>query len=209
MLAIKSLLLIKYMVSAPLPMYPLTEPCSASPLKGSATCNTSLDLETRLDDLVGQLMSHATLAERAGLLQNTAGQVDGLHIAAYNWWFVVRPYCYEFTIFACVTDRERSLSTPCEIRRNEALHGVAGEGAIAVAGVGACFHTGGILSKKKCATSFPAAVTTACSFNRSLVRAIGSAVGTEARVFSNLGHAGLTFWTPNVRNDFFLASWIV
>jgi hypothetical protein len=29
-------------------------------------------------------------------------------------------------------------------------------------------------------------------------QAIGSAIGTEARVFSNLGKSGLTFWTPNV-----------
>ena len=98
------------------------------------------------------------------------------------------------------TERPANLPHLSEPHRNEALHGVAGEGAIAVAGIGACFHTGGVLGKKKCATSFPAAITTACAFNRSLVRAIGSAVGTEARVFSNLGHAGLTFWTPNVCN---------
>ena len=41
-------------------------------------------------------------------------------------------------------------------------------------------------------------ITTASSWNTSLFHAIGQVVGTEARAFSNLGHAGLTFWAPNV-----------
>ena len=48
------------------------------------------------------------------------------------------------------------------------------------------------------ATSFPQVITTASSWNTSLFHAIGQVVGTEARAFSNLGHAGLTFWAPNV-----------
>ena len=51
----------------------------------------------------------------------------------------------------------------------------------------------------KCPTSFPAGITTSCSFNKTLFRAIGTVVGEEARVMSNAGIAGLTFWTPNVR----------
>ncbi len=50
----------------------------------------------------------------------------------------------------------------------------------------------------KCPTSFPAGITTSASFNRTLFRDIGSAIGTEARVMSNVGIASLTFWTPNV-----------
>ena len=51
---------------------------------------------------------------------------------------------------------------------------------------------------KKCPTSFPAGITTSASFNRTLFHEIGTAVGTEARVMSNVGIASLTFWTPNV-----------
>ena len=81
---------------------------------------------------------------------------------------------------------------------NEALHGVAGDGAASAGlSIGACFSQG-LLRPKKCATSFPAAITTASAFNTTLMRAVGSAIGTEARAFANLGHTGLTFWTPNV-----------
>ena len=53
---------------------------------------------------------------------------------------------------------------------NEALHGFAGEGAAAAASVSnaACYGEG---DNRTCATSFPAHITTASSFNRSLVRA--------------------------------------
>jgi beta-D-xylosidase 4 len=48
------------------------------------------------------------------------------------------------------------------------------------------------------ATSFPQVIGTASSFNATLWAAIGAAVSTEARAFSNVGHAGLTFWAPNL-----------
>lgn len=48
------------------------------------------------------------------------------------------------------------------------------------------------------ATSFPQIVSTSHSFNRSLFAAIGEAISTEARAFSNVGNAGLTYWTPNL-----------
>ncbi|XP_073294678.1 probable beta-D-xylosidase 5 [Primulina huaijiensis] len=48
------------------------------------------------------------------------------------------------------------------------------------------------------ATSFPTPITTAASFNQSLWKKIGQAVSTEARAMHNLGHAGLTFWSPNI-----------
>jgi beta-D-xylosidase 4 len=44
------------------------------------------------------------------------------------------------------------------------------------------------------ATSFPQVIGTAASFNATLWSAIGAAISTEARAFSNAGHAGLTFW---------------
>lgn len=79
---------------------------------------------------------------------------------------------------------------------NEALHGVAGAESLAVAGLGACFKTKA--GQKRCATSFPAAITSSCSFNKTLFEAMGTAIGIEGRVFNNLVHAGLTYWTPNV-----------
>lgn len=70
---------------------------------------------------------------------------------------------------------------------SEALHGVASSPGID-------FDAAGF----KSATSFPQVIATSMSFNRSLYRAVGRVVATEARAFSNKGHAGLTFWTPNL-----------
>jgi beta-glucosidase-like glycosyl hydrolase len=69
---------------------------------------------------------------------------------------------------------------------NEALHGV---------GISPGVHfDAGVPS----ASSFPQVISTSHSFNRSLFKALGAAVATEARAFSNAGHAGLTYWTPNL-----------
>ncbi|KAK7844929.1 putative beta-d-xylosidase 5 [Quercus suber] len=48
------------------------------------------------------------------------------------------------------------------------------------------------------ATSFPTPILTTASFNESLWNTIGKAVSTEARALYNLGHAGLTFWSPTI-----------
>ena len=48
------------------------------------------------------------------------------------------------------------------------------------------------------ATSFPQVISTAQSFNKTLFNSIGSTIGKEGRAFHNSGHAGLTFWAPNV-----------
>ncbi|XP_022893830.1 beta-xylosidase/alpha-L-arabinofuranosidase 2-like [Olea europaea var. sylvestris] len=48
------------------------------------------------------------------------------------------------------------------------------------------------------ATSFPCPITTTASFNQTLWKTIGQVVSTEARAMYNLGHAGLTFWSPNI-----------
>ena len=74
-------------------------------------------------------------------------------------------------------------SPPLSPRRwNEALHGVAISAGVVFA------------APTPSATSFPQVIGTASSFNASLWSAIGAAVSTEARAFSNVGHAGLTFW---------------
>mmetsp|Transcript_2385 Transcript_2385/g.3460 ORF Transcript_2385/g.3460 Transcript_2385/m.3460 type:complete len:774 (+) Transcript_2385:147-2468(+) len=68
----------------------------------------------------------------------------------------------------------------------EGLHGVAHSPGTAFQG-------------ETAATMFPQVETTSRSFNRSLFRMIGNAVGTEARAFVNLGlSSGGTYWTPNV-----------
>jgi len=41
-------------------------------------------------------------------------------------------------------------------------------------------------------------ITTAMSFNRSLWKATGALIGTEARALMNLGKAGSDFWAPVV-----------
>nr|GMD08228.1 beta-xylosidase/alpha-L-arabinofuranosidase 1-like [Ipomoea batatas] len=72
---------------------------------------------------------------------------------------------------------------------SEALHGVSdiGDGATQ-------FSEDGVPG----ATSFPMVITTAAAFNESLWRRIGEAVSSEARAMHNLGHAGLTYWSPNI-----------
>ncbi|CAH9130659.1 unnamed protein product [Cuscuta epithymum] len=70
---------------------------------------------------------------------------------------------------------------------SEALHGVS------YIGPGTKFS-----SLVPGATSFPAPILTAASFNRDLFKSIGQVVSTEARAMYNVGLAGLTFWSPNV-----------
>jgi xylan 1,4-beta-xylosidase len=48
------------------------------------------------------------------------------------------------------------------------------------------------------ATSFPAPILTAASFDGALMKAIGRVVGTEGRAFGNHGFAGFDFWAPNM-----------
>jgi len=73
----------------------------------------------------------------------------------------------------------------------EALHGV----------VSHCYKN------ETCPTSFPHALAAAASFNRSLWRAIGDGISTEARALNNLGtaddigagpYAPLLLWAPNL-----------
>ncbi|KAI8018674.1 putative beta-D-xylosidase 5 [Camellia lanceoleosa] len=70
---------------------------------------------------------------------------------------------------------------------SEALHGVARTGP------GVHFN-----ATVPGATSFPAVILSAASFNRSLWLKMGRVVSTEARAMHNVGLAGLTFWSPNV-----------
>eukprot|EP01059_Diplonema_ambulator_P010303 TRINITY_DN202_c0_g1_i2.p1 TRINITY_DN202_c0_g1~~TRINITY_DN202_c0_g1_i2.p1 ORF type:complete len:747 (+),score=228.62 TRINITY_DN202_c0_g1_i2:37-2277(+) len=69
---------------------------------------------------------------------------------------------------------------------SEALHGVASSPGVSFA------------QPTPNATSFPQVITTAASYNKTLWGTISSAISTEARAMNNVGHAGLTFWTPNI-----------
>lgn len=71
---------------------------------------------------------------------------------------------------------------------SEDLHGVAGS-------PGVIFTSSG---KYSYATSFPQPILMAAAFDDALIRAVGGVVGTQGRVFSNDGRAGLDFWDPNV-----------
>ncbi|KAL4625833.1 hypothetical protein ACB092_05G053200 [Castanea dentata] len=70
---------------------------------------------------------------------------------------------------------------------SEALHGLSN------AGPGTFFD-----NSVPHATSYPTPILTTASFNESLWNTIGKAVSTEARALFNLGHAGLTFWSPTI-----------
>ncbi|CAI4218474.1 unnamed protein product [Parascedosporium putredinis] len=47
------------------------------------------------------------------------------------------------------------------------------------------------------ATSFANPILLSAAFDDDLVREIATVISTEARAFSNAGHAGLDYWTPN------------
>ncbi|WVZ71483.1 hypothetical protein U9M48_020068 [Paspalum notatum var. saurae] len=70
----------------------------------------------------------------------------------------------------------------------EALHGVSDVGP------GGTWFGGAVPG----ATSFPLVLNSAAAFNESLWRAVGAAVSTEIRAMYNLGHAELTYWSPNI-----------
>ncbi|XP_027094957.1 probable beta-D-xylosidase 5 [Coffea arabica] len=71
---------------------------------------------------------------------------------------------------------------------SEALHGVSD------VGTNTTFFNDNIPG----ATSFPTPITLAASFNKSLWKAVGQAVSTEARAMNNFGQSGKSFWSPNI-----------
>ena len=68
---------------------------------------------------------------------------------------------------------------------NEALHGVASS-------PGVNFNSSGDFSY---ATSFPQPILMGAAFDDTLINEVAAVVSTEARAFSNVGRAGLDFWT--------------
>ena len=73
---------------------------------------------------------------------------------------------------------------------SEALHGVANSAGVRFqTPLGANFSS---------ATSFPAPISIAASFDDPLTGQIAAVVGTEARAFINGGHAGFSYMAPNI-----------
>ncbi|TQN67666.1 putative exo-1,4-beta-xylosidase bxlB [Colletotrichum shisoi] len=73
---------------------------------------------------------------------------------------------------------------------SEGLHGLASSPGTRFSG-----RRGGNFSH---ATSFPQPIVLGSAFDDELVRAVGHAVSTEARAFSNHGRSGLDLYSPNI-----------
>ncbi|KAI1761818.1 glycoside hydrolase family 3 protein [Hypoxylon sp. FL1150] len=71
---------------------------------------------------------------------------------------------------------------------NEALHGVGYS-------VGVVFEPSGEWSH---ATSFASPILLSAAFDDDLVYTVADTISNEARAYSNFGHAGLDYWTPNI-----------
>ncbi|KAK6949596.1 hypothetical protein Daesc_009679 [Daldinia eschscholtzii] len=71
---------------------------------------------------------------------------------------------------------------------NEALHGIGFSPGVSFAQSGEFSY----------ATSFASPILLSAAFDDDLVHAVAEAISTEARAYSNSGHAGLDYWTPNI-----------
>jgi beta-D-xylosidase 4 len=72
---------------------------------------------------------------------------------------------------------------------NEATHGVGSAPGVQFTSKPANFSY---------ATSFPAPILTAASFDDALIREIAQVIGREGRAFANIGFSGFDFWAPNI-----------
>ncbi|KAF5348440.1 hypothetical protein D9757_005937 [Collybiopsis confluens] len=81
------------------------------------------------------------------------------------------------------------LGLPAYTWWSEALHGVAGSPGVSFTAAGTNFSF---------ATSFPAPILLSAAFDDQLINDVATVISTEARAFNNFGHAGLSFFTPNI-----------
>ncbi|KIK68702.1 glycoside hydrolase family 3 protein [Collybiopsis luxurians FD-317 M1] len=81
------------------------------------------------------------------------------------------------------------LGLPAYTWWSEALHGVAGSPGVSFTAKGTNFSF---------ATSFPAPILLSAAFDDPLINSVAAVISTEARAFNNFGHAGLSFFTPNI-----------
>ena len=153
-------------------------PCKSTEFSRLPFCDSTLDIESRVADIMSRIPDDEKLG--------SAGQC------------VLSAQCNTYSL--CLNFNTIGTSTPLSnyatalpsvgIRYSqwwsEALHGVAVSPGVRFS------------RETPYATSFPQIISTSHSFNRTLFSSIGSAIGTEIRAFSNLGAAGLTYWTPNL-----------
>ncbi|OAA62902.1 beta-xylosidase [Niveomyces insectorum RCEF 264] len=115
------------------------------------------------------LVKAMTLNEKLVNLVNTSPGAPRIGLPPYEWW-------------------------------SEALHGVAASPGVSFNRSGAVAIGNGSKSPSpfSYATSFPGPITMSAAFDDELIERVATIVSTEARAFSNAGHAGLDFWTPNI-----------
>ncbi|OGE51043.1 hypothetical protein PENARI_c015G01191 [Penicillium arizonense] len=80
---------------------------------------------------------------------------------------------------------------------NEALHGVGFSDGVDF-GVNFSIVTENPIGEFSYATSFATPLLLAAAFDDEMIYQVADTISTEARAFSNAGHAGLDYWTPNV-----------
>ncbi len=153
-------------------------PVACPPPRQLPFCNTSLGFRERAVDLVSRIPNTSV---KIGLLSTTSDGVPSLGIGSFEWCEL---YCHSS---ACFGDSCASLQLIAPVRQSagsEGLHGIR------------CGH--GVDCGGNGSTVFPQTIGQAAAFNRSLWRAVGDAISTEFRAFSNQGHGFLSVFAPNI-----------
>jgi beta-glucosidase len=65
---------------------PVYNPCTASPYNGQPWCNVTLDVDTRVADLLTRI----PVADKIGMFNTASGGSSAVGIASYQWWNEVR-----------------------------------------------------------------------------------------------------------------------
>ena len=183
---------------------PDPRPCDVAPLRGSPLCDYSLSQVTRAKWLVGKL----TTAEKIGQLTNGAAGIGRFNIPAYQWWSEAlhgvgespgvhfggpTPYATSFPQVQRLSWRRGQGDSCICHSRNYFFHYSFSSFFFLF-----LFFFFFLLCLLVTHT-FPSQVClTGSTFNKTLFRAIGSAISSEARAMNNVNRAGLTFWAPNV-----------
>lgn len=192
-------------VTPPAPS-PVTTRACLPPHDRWAFCNTSLSLAERVDDLVSRLAPSEipallTAREGGGGSPGPPGNVSRLGLPEYDWGVnCVHGACCCFSAFTIRMSRCDTASRPLLLPPPSCA-------TLALPGVQTtCGRVG---EEPRCPTSFPSPNSLGATFNTSLWRDIGSAIGLELRSlwlqgareampWSGQPHAGLDCWSPNI-----------
>lgn len=164
---------------------------SAGSFADAAYCNMSLSIDERMEDLLVRL----TQEEKVRM----AGLVHIFHLKGLKGKEFKHVYCdfsldhlsplgtrHQISLLVNAAPGIPHQALPAYEWWSEALHGVGLSPGVTFA------------PPTPTATSFPQVVTTSQSFNPALMQAIGASISTEGRAFNNVGHAGNTYWAPNI-----------